>query len=398
MQTQKLSAKASGLIWFGAAVSVTEIMTGTLFAPLGWSQGLAAIFIGHLIGCLLFYCAGLIGAQTGRSAMQTVQLSFGKNGSLLFSAANILQLVGWTAIMIFTGAQIASALTQHLWGNGSEPVWNIIIGGLIILWLITGVRHFSRMQTLMLGALFITTLWLSGQVFSGSQTITAPANHENMAFGLAVELSAIMPLSWLPLVSDYTRHAESPRKTTLAATLAYFLTSSWMYALGLAAALFTSQTDIAQILLHSGLGIAGILIVVLSTVTTTFLDAYSAGVSANTLHPRFKENTVAIIITIIGTILAATLPVDRFENFLLFIGSVFSPMIAIQIADYFVLKRRAQSHTDWLNLSLWLAGFLLYRALLNWPTPLGSTLPVMVATFLLTIAIRKALAIQTANA
>ena len=44
-----------GLIWFGAAVSLAEILTGTFFASLGWQQGLAAIVLGHLIGCVLFW-------------------------------------------------------------------------------------------------------------------------------------------------------------------------------------------------------------------------------------------------------------------------------------------------------------------------------------------------------
>lgn len=390
MTTQKLSVAAAGLIWFGAAVSVVEIITGTLFAPLGWEKGLAAIILGHIIGGALFYFAGLIGAQTGRSAMQTVQLSFGERGSVLFSGANVLQLVGWTAIMIFTGAQITAALTQHLWGGVSQLAWSLIIGGLIVVWLLSGVRHFNRAQVVVLGALFVITLWLSTKVFGGSGA-PVPADAQAMSFGLAVELAAVMPLSWLPLVSDYTRNAGSPKKVTFAAAAAYLVTSSWMYILGLAAALFTGQSDIAQILLYSGLGIAGILIVVLSTVTTTFLDAYSAGVSYHAISRRFSENAVAIAVTLLGTVLAATLPVNRFEHFLLFIGSVFAPMIAVQMADYFVLKRRTAASTDWISLALWLAGFCLYRILIEWQTPLGSTLPVMLATFLLTLVVRKAL-------
>lgn len=389
METKKLSVAAAGLIWFGAAVSVVEIITGTLFAPLGWEKGLTAIILGHIIGCALFYFAGLIGAQTGRSAMQTVQLSFGERGSVLFSGANVLQLIGWTSIMIFTGAQIAAALTQHLWGGVSQLTWSLIIGGLIVLWLLSGVRHFNRVQVIVLGALFLITLWLSTKVFGGSAAVQTDA--QAMGFGLAVELAAIMPISWLPLVSDYTRNAQSPKKVTFAAASAYFVTSSWMYTLGLAAALFTGQSDIAQILLYSGLGIAGILIVVLSTVTTTFLDAYSAGVSYYAISQRFSENAVAITVTVIGTVLAATLPVNRFEHFLLFIGSVFAPMIAVQMADYFVLKRRAAAATDWISLALWLAGFFLYPILIEWQTPLGSTLPVMLATFALTLLVRKAL-------
>ena len=50
MQTKKSSNLAIALIWFTAAISMAEILTGTWFAPLGWQQGLIAIVVGHFIG------------------------------------------------------------------------------------------------------------------------------------------------------------------------------------------------------------------------------------------------------------------------------------------------------------------------------------------------------------
>ncbi len=48
------------MIWFGAGVSIAEIITGTYFAPLGFAKGMAAIVIGHAIGCALLFLTGLI--------------------------------------------------------------------------------------------------------------------------------------------------------------------------------------------------------------------------------------------------------------------------------------------------------------------------------------------------
>ena len=70
----------SGLVWFGAGVSIAEILTGTYFAPLGFGKGLAAILLGHLIGCAMMYFAGLIGGQTKKSSMETTKMSFGSKG------------------------------------------------------------------------------------------------------------------------------------------------------------------------------------------------------------------------------------------------------------------------------------------------------------------------------
>ena len=52
MEENKTSVLSNGLIWFGAGVSMSEILTGTYFAPLGMKTGLLAILIGHVIGCI----------------------------------------------------------------------------------------------------------------------------------------------------------------------------------------------------------------------------------------------------------------------------------------------------------------------------------------------------------
>ncbi|HGO8625953.1 TPA: putative hydroxymethylpyrimidine transporter CytX [Neisseria meningitidis] len=307
------SSAAIGLIWFGAAVSIAEISTGTLLAPLGWQRGLAALLLGHAVG-----------------------------------------------------------------------------GALIVLWLVFGARKTGGLKTVSMLLMLLAVLWLSAEVFSTAGSTAAQVS-DGMSFGTAVELSAVMPLSWLPLAADYTRQARRPFAATLTATLAYTLTGCWMYALGLAAALFTGETDVAKILLGAGLGAAGILAVVLSTVTTTFLDAYSAGASANNISARFAETPVAVGVTLIGTVLAVMLPVTEYENFLLLIGSVFAPMAAVLIADFFVLKRREEIESfDFAGLVLWLAGFILYRFLLSsgWESSIGLTAPVMSAVAIATVSVR----------
>ncbi|MDD2992855.1 MAG: cytosine permease, partial [Pygmaiobacter sp.] len=211
-----------------------------------------------------------------------------------------------------------------------------------------------------------------------------------MSFGAAVELSVAMPLSWLPLISDYTRTAKKPRAAAGVGALAYFFTSSWMYTIGMAAALFTGKSEIAEIMLQAGLGTAGLLIILLSTVTTTFLDSYSAGVSAQSISAKLKEKPVAILVCVVGTLLAIATPIAQFESFLYFIGSVFAPMVAIQIVDYFILKKdNSASKFNWGNLALWLVGFVLYRVFLYLDTPIGNTVPVMLLTGLLCFAANK---------
>lgn len=213
-----------------------------------------------------------------------------------------------------------------------------------------------------------------------------------MSFGAAVELAVAMPLSWLPLVSDYTREAEKPFQATLASTAVYGLVSVWMYTIGMGAAIYTGASDIAAILVRAGLGLAALVIMVLSTVTTTFLDAWSAGISAESLSPRVNGKWVAAAAAVLGTVGAVCFPMDDITGFLYLIGSVFAPMIAIQIADFFLLKRdRSGERVSLRNLLIWVMGFVAYRWLMGVDFILGCTLADMALTLALCLAAEKLL-------
>lgn len=377
---KKTSTFSNALIWFGAGVSIAEILTGTYFAPLGMAKGFAAIVIGHGIGCAMMFLAGLIGGRTGRSAMETVKMSFGRKGSLLFSVLNVLQLVGWTAIMIYDGALAANGIA----GVGAW-VWCLVIGALILVWIAVGITDLGRINQIVMALLFLLTLVLCKVIFFGGNGVMT-ASDDSLSFGAAVELAVAMPLSWLPLISDYTREAEKPFAATLASTLTYGAVSCWMYLIGMGAAIYTGQSDIALIMVQAGLGVAALVILVLSTVTTTFLDAWSAGISSESIFAGLKGRQVAMAVTVIGTVGAIVFPMDDITDFLYLIGSVFAPMIAVQIADYFLLKTDVSGkEVSVSRLVLWFLGFLAYRVLMGVDLPLGSTLPDMVITMLLTL-------------
>ena len=378
---KKTSVFENSLIWFGAAVSIAEILTGTYFASLGFLKGLLAIVLGHLVGCILLFLAGMIGAKTQKSAMDTVKISFGTKGGIFFAILNILQLFGWTGIMIYDGA----SATQGILPIG-HFIWCIVIGGLILVWILIGVKNLGKLNAIAMSALFLMTIILSFIIFKVGIEFDKVDN--GMSFGAAMELSIAMPLSWLPLISDYTKEAKEPVKATAASSIVYGFVSIWMYIIGMSAALFTMESDIAKILLKAGLGIMGLFIVVLSTVTTTFLDVYSAGVSTESIFSKIKSKWVAVAVTVIGTLGAIVLPMDDITGFLYLIGSVFAPMIAIQISDFFILKiSNDKKMFSIKNIIIWVTGFIIYRILMKFDIPIGSTIPSMLITIFISVAV-----------
>ncbi|WP_076459781.1 putative hydroxymethylpyrimidine transporter CytX [Limosilactobacillus caccae] len=380
---KETSVFANGLIWFGAAISIAEIITGTYIAPLGFTKGLLAILIGHLIGAALLFFAGYIGASSRQSAMETVKMSFGHNGSKFFAGLNVAQLCGWTSIMIFDGAIAAKSIFQL-----AHWQWCLIIAALISLWILVGLTHLEKINLVAIALLLLLTIWLSTIIFTGHNPQATPS--PSLTFGEAVELAIAMPLSWLPLISDYTSKAAAPRLTTFTSVAAYTIGSCWMYIIGMGATLLTGQDNIATVMRHAGMGVAGLLIIVFSTVTTTFMDAYSAGVSSLTVWRKLNKTHVALVATIIGFITASLFPMDNISPFLYIIDSVFTPMIAIQLTDFFILRKTPAHHqVEWLNMAIWLIGFIVYRLLMLVDTPIGNTIPDIIIVIIITLICHK---------
>lgn len=378
---KKTSIYENGLIWFGAGVSIAEILTGTYYASMDFKSAILAIIIGHIGGFILMSLSGLIGARTGISAMEATKLSFGKLGGIFFAILNFLQLVGWTAIMIYDGA-ISSG---DLFGRGNK-IWALLIGILIIIWIAVGITNLGKINTVSMIALFILTILMSRKSFTSN--LISDASADALSFGGAVELAIAMPMRWLPLISDYTSKAEKAEKATWISVGIYSLVSLWMYIIGLTGAMATGKSTLSAIFSYSGIGVLAIIIIILSTVTTTFLDAYSAGISFESIKQNADGKKVSIIVSVVGIILAMIYPMDDITNFLYLIGSVFAPMIAVQIADFF-LKNEKSKVDEKVNIISWVSGFIIYRILLKLDVAIGASILSVILTIIVTLILRK---------
>lgn len=379
-QQNNLSMFNFTTLWFGAAISVAEILAGGLLAPLGFKLGLLAILLGHIVGTSLLVLGGIIGTSERIPALVSTRISFGQYGSYLFSILNVLQLVGWTAVMIISGARSVNQITKLLWSFDHLTIWSLIIGAFIFVWVWLGKDSgWKKANHLAVILLFLLTIILSVIIFRNSALFSKHVTGD-MSFGSGLELAVVMPLSWLPLISDYTRFAQTKRGGAGGSWLGYFFGSSWMYIIGLGAAIISSDPDPSAMLLAANLGIVALGIIVLATVTTTFLDAYSAGVTFLNIFPNLKEKPMALVMTVIGTGLAIIVNIEQYQNFLYAIGSVFAPLFAILLTDYFLLKNKKIDPgllVNWGTLVLCVIGTALYYQFIKFDFVLGATIPVM---------------------
>lgn len=383
MKDTHITQPQFAMIWFGAALSIAEIMTGTYLAPLGLTQGLYAIILGHIIGGILLFGAGLIGGRLRQGSMNTTAFSFGPLGAKGFAFLNMVQLIGWTSIMIYDAMLALQELAPL-----SPMIWTIAIGVLVILWLFIGLHNTGYIQAIVSVLLLGLTLYMGVHMISQWPSDSSLMTNGNMSFIAALELSIAMPLSWLPLISDYTRESKSPFSASLTSAAIYTVTSVAMYTLGLSAAIFGGGDSIITIMMNAGLGLTGLIVIIFSTVTTTFMDAYSAGVSSTTIYNGASSKGVAVIVTIVGAIAAILYPMDDITDFLYLIGSVFTPMIAILLADYFMNRQQVQTLSAFLvRGTIWAVSVGLYHYMLHSESTVGATLPAFTMAFIITTII-----------
>lgn len=383
--SRPLNALSLGALWFAAAVSLAEIATGGLFAEAGFSLGFFSSVAGHLVGALFFFGAGWISWKRGKKAIAVCEDSFGPGGPKLFGALNFIQLVGWTAVMIIVGARSMDQVMSSTIGFGSETVWRIVLGIMIFAWAVLGPSVIGNANTLAAGALIALCVIISVIVFGplvSGQASAAAKPGSVFAFGAGFELALIMPLSWLPLVGDYVSGAVKGRRSLLASASAYTVGSIWMYAIGLGAMLAFGTGDPVS-LMKGPWTLAALAVVLLSTLTTAFLDAFSAGISLKAALPKISESAAVIIASVLGAALSLVAPVEQYETFLYLIGSVFAPLYAVLFSD-FLFRREAAPRDRSIPTGryigafvCWAIGVVVYQLFSAQSTIVGITVPVM---------------------
>lgn len=386
MENKKIGGISLFTLWFGASVSLAEIMTGSLIAPLGMKKGIIVILIGHLIGTLILTSVGIIGFREKSPSLVSSRRSLGRYGSYIISIFNIMQLIGWTAIMLIQCARSVQSITSKLFGFESFAVLVIITGLLVGIWALNNDKGISIMNSISVVLLLILSMVMLGAVIKGGE---AKQIAETISFGAALELSIVMPLSWVPLISDYTMSGKSAKGSIFGSFFGYFIGSSLMYIIGLTSAIYAGTPDPIGVLNNLNMGIAALMIVVLSTVTTTFLDVYSAVMSTLNLSGKLSKKLLIVVFTVLGTALALYFPMEQYENFLYMIGSLFAPVFSVIIADYFIYRHDKSG--SMFNVGGMIAaafGVFTYYKVASLDLILGSTIPSMIVTVVAYAAIR----------
>jgi nucleobase:cation symporter-1, NCS1 family len=347
----------------GAMVVLQPFGAGTPELPL--TAALIATVIGTALGSVAVGLAAVPGARTGAPAMVLLRGLFGTRLSYLPTGMNILQLLGWGTFEIVTIASAAHQLAPGVPGWGYKLIAGVVTT-LLALRPLGVVRVLRKYVTV---AVVVVMVYLFVQLLR--HPVPGVAHPSWHGFWPAVDTTLAVAISWVPVAADYTRHSKSSRTAFSAAFVGYTITQVACYALGLIAIL-TVATDGATnhiwgAFIAVPLGTVAFAVLAIREIDQSFCNVYSTAVSAQNLRPRWDRRVLALVIGTSATVLALVIDINNYSSFLSLIGSVFVPLFAVLVVDYFGfggarswdLSQHAPAR--WSMLVPWITGFVVYQ-------------------------------------
>ncbi len=356
-------------LWGNLGVSLLGF-TGAIFVlqpggagtpELSVAAALTAIVAGTVLGTAALALAGLPGAQTGAPAMVLLRGLFGARLSYLPTVCNIVQCLGWGIFELVTIATAAHTVAPAL------PKWGYVLiagaaTGLLTIRPLGAIRVLRRYATT---AVLIVLCYLFVQLMR--HPLPAFTAGTWSGYWPAMDTVVAVAVSFAPLVADYTRHSRSPRAAFAGTIAGYSITQTLCYVIGLLALVTVARNpaDIYGAFIALPLGSLAFAVLAARELDQSFANVYSTAVSTQNLRPLWDRRVLAAVIAALTTAGALWLNIADYENFLDLIGSVFVPMTAVLIADYFVVSANwdlsATARSRWPMLLPWAAGFVTYQ-------------------------------------
>lgn len=399
-EKRSLTGRDAFALWFSLGIGLLVLQGGSYLVPgLSLGAALVAIVIGSAAGAVLLALAGVVGADTGLATIAALRPTLGIRGASVAAVLNIIQLVGWGAFEIIAMRDAANTLSNNTFHMTQPVVWTLVFGvaatGLAVLGPLSFVRKFLRHWGLWL--LLAGAAWMTYALLSSHDLMAefARPGDGSLGFGAGIDIVVAMPLSWLPLIADYSRFGKTPGAMFKGSAGGYVLANIWFYALGAAYALMARddpQGMLLSALATTGGGLA-LLLILIDETDNVFADIFSAATSTATLF-SFSVKHLVILFGVLCTGIALFVPMTSFVNFLLMIGAVFTPLYGVLLVDHFIVRKRRIVAHDIRNpigvyryvgglhltaFAAWAMGIAIYYYFVSFLPAVGATLPAFFA-------------------
>ena len=386
-------------LWFSLGVGLLVMQMGSFLAGgIGTKSAILAIVLGSIIGAGILAWVGALGQKAGQNSAQLMVGAFGNKFAKLPIFLNIAQLLGWTAFeFVIMSDGLIAIIGKYYNGKidtiALKMVVAVILSGFVIYLLSKPMTGLVRklVSKIALPLVLISLTWLSFQ-FAGKIDFTQFLNAKgdgNLSFAGALDLVIAMPISWLPLIADYSRFGKDSKSSFSGIFLGYTFANIWCYVLGL---LIVSTPNlpsdfVSAILLAQG-GLIALGIILFDELDNAYGDAYSGSVSINQLNPMISEKLGGKILVAFAGLAAAFLPMHELETFLITLSSVFVPLFAVIIGNSFANEQNKPINLP--NAIIWVLGIILFQYITKTAPQIGASLPVFAICGICAFVIKKA--------
>ena len=357
-------------VWFTGEAHLATVATGVLGITSGlnllWSA--VAIALGCAFGTFFMAFHSTQGPQLGLPQMIQSRPQFGYLGALLVWIVALVTYVGYNAFN-----QLLAGQTLQLLTGVDERVAYLVFTAVALAVALFGYDLIHKAQRLLAYVLIAGLL-----VFTAGTAATGhlpagqldPGAFRITPFLAQFFVAAAYQLSWAIYVSDYSRYL--PREVGVRASfwwtyLGALIGGAWMMLVGAVAAAAAPKADVAEAVRGAGdavlpgFGTALLLISLLGLVTITGLNFYGASLTllsiVDSIRPIQRSTkalrfAVLLITAVLSTTIAIGAPQDfvaEFEDFLGVLLYLFTPWTAINLVDFYLVRRSRYSIREIFN-------------------------------------------------
>jgi NCS1 family nucleobase:cation symporter-1 len=380
-----------GPLWFMSNAQIATLAVGLISitegASLFWS--VLAIVAGILIGTLFMAFHSAQGPQLGLPQMIQSRPQFGYLGALLVWLFAYVQYAGFNVFNSILAGQ-----SMHATAHGATKLWVVIVTVVAFVIALVGYDVIHRAeQFLTYAMLLIFGVFTIGLFFLHYPAGTFDVgSFKTTPFLAQFGVVAGYQISWAIYVSDYSRYMPpgvTVRKTFYWTFAGSAIGGAWLMIVGSVLAAWAgkgfSGTGIAEIdkagdRVFSGFGAIVLILAALGLVSVMALNMYGGSLTLISAFDSFKRVrptlalrvvTVGItaVLSVVGALAATQNFLGNFNNFLLLVLYLFIPWTAVNLVDYYVVRKGHYAIAEifkpdgiygrwgWRGLSSYLIGF-----------------------------------------
>ncbi|WP_203338750.1 purine-cytosine permease family protein [Nocardioides limicola] len=342
-------------IWVGLNMMPLAVVTGAVASggyglPIGWS--IVAILVGNVIGAIGAALHAAQGPHLGIPQMLQARAQFGYQGGGLFAIIALVMFLGFFASILIVAKDSLAVVFPEV--NGSLAI--LVFAAIGVVLCVFGYDLLRRTMvylSVLIGvtvAITMPLLWLKPDVTAPRADVAF--SYEGF-FGM-LAIGIVWQLAYAPYVSDYTRYLPKktgPKSAFWSTYLGLVGSSVFVMALGVLLGAANPNNPLAALSDHLGwIGIIALIIFAVSSALINGVELYCAVMNALTVLQSSFRMTVTTSTRVVTTLVCgavATLVallgqgdfMATFESFLLLLLYVLIPWSAINLADYFIIRR-----------------------------------------------------------